>query len=60
MKVFKRIAEKALRLMVSDLHHQEVLDLVKKWMMGWMHDALKYFQKKPCTGNTIKMILTFR
>jgi 1,4-alpha-glucan branching enzyme len=26
-----------------------------KWMMGWMHDTLEYFQKRPSTENTTKM-----
>jgi 1,4-alpha-glucan branching enzyme len=27
-----------------------------KWMMGWMHDTLEYFQKTLFIENTIKMI----
>jgi 1,4-alpha-glucan branching enzyme len=26
-----------------------------KWMMGWMHDTLEYFQKIRCIESTIKM-----
>jgi 1,4-alpha-glucan branching enzyme len=27
-----------------------------KWMMGWMHDTLEYFQKTLYIESTIKMI----
>jgi hypothetical protein len=28
---------------------------IMKWMMGWMHDTLEYFQKIRCIESTIKM-----
>jgi 1,4-alpha-glucan branching enzyme len=30
-----------------------------KWMMGWMHDTLEYFQKIRCIESTIKMDFFF-
>jgi hypothetical protein len=51
MKVFKPLLRKVLFPISKPT---SMVGLVK-WMMGWMHDTLEYFQKRPSTENTTKM-----
>jgi 1,4-alpha-glucan branching enzyme len=54
MKVFKPLLRKVLISMVSRPTSMGGLGFGMKWMMGWMHDTLEYFQKRPSTENTTK------